>query len=291
VVSARGGKLGKMPAQPARLQLKLTPTLSKLPDPPEKVDYSQGVYPMYGNDQYGDCVEAGIGHQIGQYTEYAERQGVLFTNEDILGAYSAITGFSPDDPNTDQGTYTQDAMAWWRKTGLKGHAIVMYAALDLTNVKAIKQAIATFGAVGIGFNFPAYAMDQFDAGKPWDVQKKNAQIEGGHYVIATGYDGTYLDTKTWGADQQMSWAFLAKYADEAWVVLDDEMVGNAGTFWPGLDLYGLGEDFAALTGQSNPFPEPQPDPNPTPDPVPTPVGPSAAQVAQAVRNALTEVGV
>lgn len=276
--------LGKLPAQPGRPRLMLGPTLSTLEDPPAEVDNGRGAYPMYGNDQYGDCVEAGIGHQVGQYTEYAEGQEALFTDEDILGAYSAITGFRPDDPSTDQGTYTQDAMAWWRKTGLKGHAIVMYAALDLANVKALKQAIATFGAVGVGFNFPAYAMDQFNAGQPWDVQRKKTAIQGGHYVIATGYDGQYLKVKTWGAEQRMSWAFLAKYADEAWLVLDDEMVGNAGSFWPGISLYGLGEDFSQLTGQSNPFP---PDPAPEPDPV----GPTAAAVALAVRNALAEQGV
>jgi len=178
-------------------------------------------------------------------------------------------------------------MAWWRKTGLKGHAIVLYAALELSNVKAIKQAIDAFGAVGIGFQFPAYAMDQFNSHKPWTVQRANARIEGGHYVLATGYDSTYLRVKTWGAEQEMAWGFFSKYADEAWVMLDDEMVGSAGSFLSGVDLYGLGEDFAALTGQSNPFPEPAPSPGPAPGPV----GPSAAQVALEVRNALTRMGV
>lgn len=289
-MTSRTGKLGKLPAQPARPHLKLTAAhLAALPDPPDEVDHGQGTYPMYGNDQYGDCVEAGLGHQVGQYTLVSSGQEATFTDQQILGAYSAITGFNPDDENTDQGTYTQDAMTWWRKTGLEGHAIVLYAALDLANVKALKQAINAFGGIGIGFNFPAYAMDQFNAGKPWDVQKKNATIEGGHYVLATGYNAQYLKVKTWGAEQLMSWAFLAKYADEAWGALDDEMVGNAGSFLPGVDLYGLGEDFAALTGQSNPFPEPQPEPGPTPDPVPA--GPSAAQVALAVRNTLTSLGV
>lgn len=284
------GMLGKAPAQPARPHLRLTAAhLSGLPDPEASHDYGSGDYPMYGNDQYGDCVEAGLGHQVGQMTKYASGHEVLFTDDEILTAYSNITGFDPDEPSTDQGTYTQDAMAWWRKTGLQGHAIVLYAALDLADTKSLRQAIELFGGVGIGFNFPAYAMDQFNAGKPWDVQRKNGQLEGGHYVLATGYDSQYLKVKTWGAEQLMSWAFLAKYADEAWVVLDNEMVGSAGSFYPGVDLYRLGEDFSALTGQSNPFPEPQPDPGPIPDPVP--VGPSGAAVAQAVRNALTDQGV
>lgn len=281
------GALGKLPAQPARKQLRLGPTLSKLPDPPASMDYGAGEYPMYGNDSVGDCVEAGIGHQVGQMTLTSQGTEAMFTDTDIIGAYSAITGYKPGEPSTDQGTYTQDAMTWWRKTGLKGHQIILFASLDLTDTKALRQAIATFGAVGIGFNFPAYAMDQFNDGQPWTVQKKNGQIAGGHYVIATGYDDQYLLTKTWGTQQEMAWAFFAKYADEAWVVLDDEMVGPDGSFAAGVDLYGLGEDFAALTGQSNPFPEPEPGP----DPAPVPVGPSGSAVAQAVRNALAEMGV
>lgn len=285
-MTSRHGRLGKAPAQRGRPQLRLTAArLAALPAPPAAVDYGAGVYPMYANDELGDCVEAGLGHQVGQYTRVATGTEVLFQDSDIIGAYSAITGYRPGQPSTDQGTYTQDAMAWWRKTGLKGHAIVLYASLQLTNVTALKQAINAFGGIGIGFNFPAYAMDQFDAGKPWEVQKANAQIEGGHYVLATGYDAQYLKVKTWGSETLMSWAFFAKYADEAWVVLDDEMVGAAGSFLSGVDLYGLGEDFSALTGQSNPFPEPGPAPTPEPD------GPSGPVVAQAVRDALSKLGV
>lgn len=281
------GKYGKAPAQPARPHLKMGARLDALPEPPESVDHGTGEYPMYGNGEYGDCVFAGIGHQVGQITLTSAGSEALFTTDDILGAYSAVTGFRKDDPSTDQGTYTQDAMAWWRKTGLKGHAIVLYAALDLANTTALKQAINAFGAVGIGFQVPAYAEDQFNAGKPWDVQKGKSAILGGHYVIATGYDGQYLKVKTWGTQQLMSWAFLAKFADEAWAVLDDEMVGKAGSFLPGVDLYGLGADFQDLTGQSNPFPQPQP----TPDPTPGPVVVSGTEVAQAVRNALSQLGV
>jgi len=48
-------------------------------------------------------------------------------------------------------------------------------------------------------------------------------------------------------------------------------VSQAGVaaFTDKVDLYGLGEDFTALTGQSNPFPDVQP-PAPTPDPTPAP---------------------
>lgn len=255
-------RLGKQPAQPARPQLRLTAGhLAALPAPPPSVDYGAGEYPVYGNDQFGDCVEAGLGHQVGQYTIHGLGREALFTDADILNAYGAITGFRADDPSTDQGTYTQDAMTWWRKTGLVSHKILMFASLDLTAVTTLKQAVTLFGAIGIGFNFPASAMAQFNAGTPWTVVK-GSPIEGGHYVIATGYNAAHLKVKTWGTEQLMAWSFFAAYADEAWVVITEEMASRAGITFSGIDLYALGQDFAALTGQANPIPGPAPGPAP-----------------------------
>jgi len=48
-------------------------------------------------------------------------------------------------------------------------------------------AIYLFGAIGIGIKFPNTAMDQFNAGKPWDIAN-NAKIEGGHYIPGVGRD-------------------------------------------------------------------------------------------------------
>lgn len=278
-------RLGKLPAQPARPQLRLAKLATALPSPPTTVNFYSDVtdWPMYGNDRYGDCVEAGTGHHEEQISRYGQGATVEVTDDAVLDMYSQVTGFNPDDPNTDQGTLVQDALAWWRKgSGLAGHAIVAYASVDPSNATEVKQAIATFGAVGVGFNFPAYAMDQFDAGKPWDVQKANATIEGGHYVIVVGYDGTYFYVVTWGAIQKMTPAFFRKYVDEGWVIIDDEMISTLSDF--GADLHAFGEEFADLTGQANPFPGSNPTPAP---PAPGPVDPTGAAVAAAVREALT----
>lgn len=272
--------LGKLPAQPARPHLKLACLSVTLPDPPASVDrYSDvGFWPMYDNDRYGDCVEAGLGHHEQQISRYGQGVTVTVPDAAVLAAYTAITGFDPRDPNTDQGTVVQDALSWWRKGfGLAGHTITAYAAVDLASPIEIKQAMAIFGAVGIGFAFPAYAMGEFNAGKPWEVQRANAKIQGGHYVLAVGYDPSYVYTITWGATQRMSWAFFRKYVDEAWVVIDDEMISALSQY--GTDLPAFGRQFADLTGQENPFQD-----------VPTPPV-TAAQVAAEVRATLDRLGV
>ena len=99
-------RLGKLPAQPARAQLKLARLSSELPAPPTSVDFYSKVtgWPMYGNDQYGDCVEAGTGHHEEQISRYGQGATVEVTDQQVLDMYSAVTGFNPDDPTTDTPT-------------------------------------------------------------------------------------------------------------------------------------------------------------------------------------------
>ncbi|MFI0900553.1 hypothetical protein [Streptomyces sp. NPDC020983] len=263
-------KLGKLPAQPARPHLKLSPLLrERLAAPPASVDWQDDriVWPMYANDTIGDCTCAGVGHMVNQLTYYGRGAEVEPTTEHVVGMYSAITGYNPKRPSSDTGAYCQDVLGYWRKTGLEGHKIVAYAALDPSNLTEIKQAIATFGTVYVGLNFPDTAMDQFDAGEPWDVVR-GARVEGGHCVIVGAYGGGKFGLVTWGAETEMTEAFWKKYVDEAWVVIDQDGLSMAGSYFAGApSFYALGEQFAALTGEANPIPQPTP---PTPVPVPSP---------------------
>lgn len=289
-IAFRGGKLS---AQPARPHLRLGSYLTaELPAPPATIDWLSGVadWPMYGNDTIGDCTAAAVGHSVEQFTRYGSGTTVEVSDADVIGLYSAVTGYNPDDPSSDTGAYCQDVLNYWRKNGIGGgHQIVAFASVDVGNPTEVKQAINLFGEVYLGFNFPASAMDQFNAGKPWDVVK-GSRIEGGHCVIVGGYDATYLAAVTWGATQLMTPAFWAKYVDEAYVIITrdwvDQQTGNDAA---GINLYALGQDFATLTGQANPIPAPQPQPTPTPTPTPTPGDIKA--LAADIRKVLTDYGV
>lgn len=269
---------GKLPAQPARPQLRLSTVLGeRITPPPASVDWQDDriVWPMYGNDSWGDCVFAEIGHAVNQLTYYGTGIEVEPPQSDILKAYSKVTGFDPNagppgDNPTDQGTYVQDALKYWRKSGVSGHKIVAYASLDVANLEEIRQAIALFGSISIGMNFPDSAMDQFDTGETWDVVR-GARIEGGHCVLAGAYDKDGVGIVTWGAETRMTWKFWQKYVDEAWVCLDEDGLTQAASYFTGAaSFYALGQEFAALTGQKNPVPAPQPQPTPAPTPPPSP---------------------
>lgn len=227
-------KLGKLPARNDSIQFKLGAYLNvaALPTPPSQFGHKDLVLDwqgMLGNDQYGDCVFAGAAHETILWGREAQTS-VLFNANSVLGDYSAVTGFNPNDPNTDQGTDMQVAASYRRKTGImdangKRHSVAAYLGITHTAPLELKQSIYLFSNVGIGIRFPKSAMTQFNAGKNWTVVR-NSPIEGGHYVPAIGYNSQYVYVVTWGKVQKMTWGFYKKYCDEAVAYLSNEMLTN-----------------------------------------------------------------
>src|ERR1700747_3067703 len=152
---------GVLPNNPAKARLYFRMFRKAGATPPASVDYSHiPSIGMCGNDQYGDCVEAANAHLVEKQTHLGQGTEVVVSTAQALAEYSKITGFNPNDPNTDQGTVIQDGLDDMRKSGLNGHTIAAFAQLDVKNINDVKLAVAEFGAVDIGFNFPASAMDQ-----------------------------------------------------------------------------------------------------------------------------------
>jgi hypothetical protein len=134
----------------------------------------------------------------------------------------------------------------------------------------VKWCLDQFGAIGLGVNLPASAMDQFNAGQPWTVVQGSPD-DGGHAIALVGYDDYWWYILTWGSVQKVAADWFTTYVEEAWASLSTDFV-NAST---GKDALGgtladLGAQFQAVTGQPNPFPAPTPTPAPTPEPTPGP---------------------
>jgi len=245
-------KLGKKPARPNAIKLKLKDfQVGSLPAYPKSYGH-QGLittWNMYGNDQYGDCVWAGAGHEHILWNKEAGKI-VNFTDQSILAAYSAVTGFNPNDPNSDQGTDMEEAAKWRRHVGLldtnnERHPVGAYLDIEVGNIDMIKQAAYLYSAVGIGIQFPASAMDQFNAGKPWSI-KYRSPIEGGHYVPVVGYDSRYIYVVTWGKIQPCTYGFIRKYMDEGIVYLSHDFITGTGKSLEGFDMQTLLNDLNSL---------------------------------------------
>ncbi|WP_048188040.1 C1 family peptidase [Methanobacterium paludis] len=260
-----------MPFEKDERDLKLAAYIDKtvLPTPPDSTnDYEAFTdWGMFLNDKIGDCAIAGPLHMLMLWLTQGGKTPE-FTDANALEAYSAISGYDPKTGENDNGCMLRDVLKYWKNTGIPDkngvrHKIGAFVQLDQADHEEIKIAQYLFSALNIGFLVPAYAMEQFEKGEPWDVQTKNASIEGGHCVIDAGY-GKLTSKKrleavvrivkitkegiwviTWGKKQFMTWKFWDKYVDEAWCVLSEEFLVN-GKSPDGFDLKQLQADLKAL---------------------------------------------
>ena len=205
---------------------------------------------MLGNDNAGDCVFAGAAHETMLWTA-EHRRFPPFDDKSVLSDYSAVTGYDPNDPNSDQGTIVRDALKYRQSTGIvdaKGnrHKIAAYASLQDGDWLELEQATFIFGAVGIGFNCPDYIFDQFNRNKPWTVLSGTHRLIGGHYVPVVGIiNNNWVVCVSWGKIQLMSKAFWQKYTDENWAILSEETLVSGENLY-GFDLTQLRSDLTQL---------------------------------------------
>jgi hypothetical protein len=200
---------------------------------------------ILGNADYGDCAEAGALHLI-QAQQYNVGETLVPTEQDALNLYSAVTGFNPSDPNTDQGTALIDLLNYWKTTGItvgsKVHKIVGYASLDITSVAQMRYAAYTFGGTYLGINCPNEC--QQNTGN-WNFAPGLA-IEGGHCIIQAGEGAAGGKIGSWGMWIPATWEFLLGYVEEAYVVVSRDWLDAQQKSPTGLDLNGLLAAMAAI---------------------------------------------
>lgn len=248
-------KLGKQPFVPSEQDFRLKDLLA-VPLPAVPIyRFGHGTifsdWKMLGNDRAGDCVFAGGDHETMLYNKLAGRTVSVGARE-ALADYAAVTGYDPNTGANDNGTVVRDAMSYRRRTGLldaggNRHKIDAYVQIDAGDWNLMLRCVWAFGAVGIGFNFPSSAWEQFDSGAVWDVVS-GASIDGGHYVPMVGSmspakRATFI---TWGKRAEMTKAFYEKYNDEAWVPLSKEQLRSTGFNYRHVDWATLSAWLAAL---------------------------------------------
>jgi len=208
-------KMGKLPAKFDERTLRLENYLDvpKLPPLPDTSDWFAKVsqFNMAGNDQYGDCGVAGAAHMIQTWSANAGRE-VITPDKVVVNTYLKYTG------GQDSGVYLLDFLKYWRNTGINGHKIGVFAAIDPKNLTSIRYANYLFGGVYFGFEIPESAMQQFDAGKPWDYVP-GSQIEGGHCVNGGIATPRQIKVGTWGKTQWVTAAFIGHCCDEAYAII------------------------------------------------------------------------
>lgn len=257
------GKLGKNPYVHTLKTMRAALITAKALDalgvpPPTSPGYSAlvdklcaGDWGIDGNDQYGDCVFADWSHRLMIWTAQGSGTMVKATTAETLAAYSKATGFNPSDPSTDQGADIPTIASYAETNGITvggkvyksdGHGII-----DPVNVDHRKWAINVFGCTPIGLNLPQSALDQFDAGQPWDVNG-DATIVGGHDVLLIEYGTTEpaWQVVTWAKRWPVTTSFLNTYLSEVVPVVSHDFITASGTAPSGVNLVQMLADLKGL---------------------------------------------
>ncbi len=238
--------LGKLPAQlPYGVAYHDDYLVTRPPQPAAVVESPRvAAWGMDGNDTIGDCVIAGSDHLIlASDTQLGQRDPVA-TTQQCCKEYFLQTG------GVDSGLVISNNLQKWQTVGLfdNSNKIEAYAPIRLSSILALHRAIDLYGFALGGVQLPESAMVQFNHSPslPWTVEK-GSQIIGGHCILFTGYNSTWLELVTWGALHRCSYAWYETYCDEVWAVISQEAVKTG--HGPGnvLDLAALKADLSRLS--------------------------------------------
>lgn len=220
-------RLGKLPAKHDARTYSMRAMLAKrLPDVPAMEDWSLNVpYQIWGNDTYGDCAFAAHAALVLTWTKAAQG-AVPLTTPEVLENYSAVTGFNPNDPNSDRGTILLDMLNHWRRAGLvrPGQTkdyLTAFGAISPKDVTTIKRSICYLGGVLAGVQVPEGFMN-LGLGETWDITKisgTDLDPVGGHAIALTGFNPSGVFFSTWGQRTFMPWRTFMAIADESYSLL------------------------------------------------------------------------
>lgn len=182
-----------------------------------------------GFEGCGDCAWAGPAHETMELCQNARRPVPEFTGKVVVEQYGEYSGYNPATGENDNGSSVRDVLNWRRTKGLRDakggvHKIGAFVALEVGNLQHIIEAAYLFECVGIGFEVPESAKQQFGEGAPWSVIP-GAEIVGGHYVPVVGRpEAGMLAVVTWAKRQPMTEQFYTKYVDECWAYVSGERI-------------------------------------------------------------------
>jgi hypothetical protein len=209
---------------------------------------------MLANDKIGDCVIAMMLHSIEDFHLDAGTPVPAFADEDAISIYSAITGYNPNDPSSDRGTNERTAMRYWEHPGLKTsdgdtHTIVATVAVDPSNLNECRIAIDEFVDLQIGIALPITAQGQQEWAVVGDGKTGDSAPGswGGHGIPYREYDAETFKCVTWGAELLLSVPFHQDYAQEAHVIVTQEMLNKQGIGPSGVAWDELVADIKALS--------------------------------------------
>jgi hypothetical protein len=230
-----------------------------LPNPPPSWNWRRlamsSISQMYLNDTEGDCVIAEMCHSEGIFTGNANGGPVIFTPDQVNTLYSAIGGYVPGDPSTDNGCDIQTALSYWGNKGLLNGELKNqgYLAVNPSDKTEIQIALFLFENLCFGVELPDAWINPVpeDSGFIWDVAGA-PDPDNGHCFLGFGYDYGGVNISTWAMQGMITYNAIADYCSsgnsgELYTVLSEDSVNIAKSRAPnGFDWTQLLADFQAI---------------------------------------------
>ncbi len=189
-------KFGKLPKKSDYRTLRLKNYLtSDLAPPPATYSTLTSVYanlgitdptqlfPMDGNDVYGDCTIAALAHAITIYSGLLSKKNIM-ASADCVALFESLGGVGTG------GLVELDVLNYWKSNAVSGDQILGYVSIDPRNHSHVQSAIQLFGGVYLGFQVTTQTSGQFQAKQPWTPAPPTHE---GHAVFAAAYDQNSID--------------------------------------------------------------------------------------------------
>jgi hypothetical protein len=192
------------------------------------------LFPLDGNDIYGNCTCAAVAHAITVYNGLIGKKNIM-SRSDVIKIYKKLTG------GEDTGLNELNVLNFWQSNIIDGDKILAYVKIDHKNTTHIKQAIQLFGGVYLGFQVQENADVDFDNKITWTPGKLT---NSGHAVYATSYDAETVTVLTWGDTQKGTWSWWLETVDECYAILPPE---STNIKFDGFDLQTLKNDLKLIS--------------------------------------------
>lgn len=225
---------------------------SALPPAPTECDWTQKATVPWGqmlNNQLSDCTCAAAGHLIQAWTANTGQEQTP-PDDAILAAYEAVSGYNPATGANDNGAVELDVLNYWRTTGIAGHKIGAFAAVNVVQ-QEIQEAIWLTGGCYVGMALP----EAVENASSWTVPSHiplfgrrhwKAGSWGGHAVSLLSYNSSGVVCVTWGNLLSISWDFFHEYCDEAYAIISPDWVNDTSKAPNGFDMAALNNDLRGL---------------------------------------------
>jgi hypothetical protein len=195
-------------------------------------DHGRAPFPLrvWGNDAWGDCVIGGEANHTLRLERVEQRGTIKLADEDAVNRYMALSGAkSPGDAN-DNGLVVLEANRDWRNNGFltktgRVYKIAAYGELEPTDRQQLRTASYLLHGIHFGFWLPTAAQAMTNQGV-WDYKGETGPewrpgSWGGHLVYSKKFDADSHEVLSWGMKIRVTNAFIERYADEAWAVVDN----------------------------------------------------------------------